>query len=322
VKLVQDADTAKPVTVNAVMIHMHGDSLVEASRQVVITRTDLVARADSAFLDARTDHETMRLMFTPSVEGTTGRKFHLDGQVIDAFSKSRKLERVIARGKGHATSQDLQINADTIDLRMKDDFLERAFAWSRPGQAHAVSPGQSMLADSIDVVMPKQKVQIVRSFGRAFAQADADSVRFRTTEKDWLRGDTITAFFDTTTAKDTSSTPPIRQILAFHKADSARAYYHLAPSDTAVRVPAITYVVGRQIQLDFDNRKVAKVIVQDSVAGIYAEPKRDTTSTKGAAKPAGKSGTPAKPPVKPPTGKPPATAKGLAKPPTRDSFLP
>src|ERR1051326_8741217 len=78
VKLVQDADTAKPVTVNAVMIHMHGDSLVEASRQVVITRTDLVARADSAFLDARTDHETMRLMFTPSVEGTTGRKFHLD----------------------------------------------------------------------------------------------------------------------------------------------------------------------------------------------------------------------------------------------------
>jgi hypothetical protein len=320
VTLVQSGDTAKPVTVNAVLIHMHGDSLVEASRKVVITRSDLIAHADSAFLDGRADHESMRLMFTPVVEGTTGRKFKLEGKLIDAFSRSRKLERVIARGEGHATSQDLEITSDTIDLRMKDDFLDHAIAWSHVGQAHALSPGQSMVADSIDVTMPKQKVQVVRAFRRAFAQADADSVRFRTPEKDWLRGDTITAWFDTTATKDTSSTPPIKQIVAYQKADSAQAYYHLAPSDTGLRVPAITYVRGRQIQLDFDTRKVAKVFVQDSVAGLYLEPKRDTTTAKGTGKGAA---TKKKPPATPAaTKKPPTTAKPPAATKPRTDTLP
>src|SRR5206468_1254546 len=207
--------------------------------------------------------ETMRLMFTPSVEGTQGRKFRLEGEVIDAYSKNKKLDRVIARGKGHAKSQDLDIVADTIDLRMSNDALEHAIAWSRKGQAKATSPSETIVADSIDVVMPKQKVQVVHAVGHAFAQADADTVRFRTTEKDWLKGDTITAWFDSTATKDTSSTPPIKQIIAMHHADSAQAYYHLAPSDTAVRVPAISYVRGRQIRLDFENRKVALVAVRD-----------------------------------------------------------
>src|SRR5439155_12583302 len=56
-------DTGKPVVVNATTIFMSGDSLTYASRKVVITRPDLIATSDSAFLDGRTGHETMRLMF-------------------------------------------------------------------------------------------------------------------------------------------------------------------------------------------------------------------------------------------------------------------
>src|SRR6185295_15018434 len=117
--------------------------------------------ADSAFVDGRSNNETMRLMFKPSVEGREGRKFRLEGDVIDAYSKDRKLQRVLARGKGHATSEDLDIAADTIDLRMSNDMMERAIAWSRNGQAKATSPGQVITADSIDALMPGQKLRVV-----------------------------------------------------------------------------------------------------------------------------------------------------------------
>ena len=296
-------DSAKPVSVNATTIYMRGDSLIYASRKVVITRVDLIAHSDSAFLDGRSSQETMRLMFTPSVEGLQGRKFRLEGEIIDAYSKQRKLERVIARGKGHAKSQDLDIVADTIDLRMSNDALEHAIAWSHDGQAKATSPGQIIVADSIDVLMPKQKVTVVYAVRHAFAQSDPDTIRFRTTEKDWLRGEMITAWFDTTATKDTSSTPPIRQVLATHHADSAQAYYHLAPADTAVRSPAISYVRGREIRLDFENRKVALVAVRDSVAGIYIDP-QDSTKVAKATK--GKSSSGKSPLGKSPTGKPTA----------------
>src|SRR6185436_7069519 len=126
------------------------DSLIYASRSVVIDRNDLVAKADSAFLDGRANAETMHLMYKPTVEGREGRKFKLEGDVIDAYSKDRKLQRVVARAKAHALSQDLDLVADTIDLRMSNDAMERAIAWSKSGQAKATAPGQAITADSID----------------------------------------------------------------------------------------------------------------------------------------------------------------------------
>jgi lipopolysaccharide export system protein LptA len=305
-------DSAKPVAVNATTIYMRGDSLIYASRNVVINRADLITHSDSAFVDGRTGTETIRLMFKPSVEGLSGRKFRLEGDIIDAYSKNRKLDRVIARGKAKANSQDMDIVADTIDLRMSNDAMERAIAWSHGTQAVAKSPQETITADSIDVRMPNQKVRVVYAVRHARAEADADTVRFRTKERDWLRGETVVAWFDSTAkpgAKDTSSTPPLQRILASHSADSAQAYYHMAAADTSIREPAISYVRGREIRIDFANRQVAMVSVTDSVTGVYLEPKRDTTKTapKGRA-PARSTG--AKAPVKPPATvapkKPPA----------------
>ena len=304
----------KPIVVNATAIYMRGDSLIYASRNVVIDRSDLIARSDSAFLDGRVGTETMRLMFKPSVEGREGRKFRLEGDIIDAFSKNRKLQRVIARGKGHATSQDLDIVADTIDLRMTNDMMERAIAWTRDGQAKATSPGQVITADSIDALLPGQKLRIVYAVRNARAEGATDSLRFKTSERDWLRGDVLTAWFDTTVttdsaaAKDTSSkTPPIDKILTTHKADSAQAYYHMPASEPSCREAAISYVRGREILIDFDSRKVGVVSVRDSVVGMYLEPKCASAKADS---------TKAKPPAKPPVGIKPSIRQS-ANPPIR-----
>src|SRR4051812_23581704 len=281
----------KPIIVNAATIYMRGDSLIYASRNVVINRSDLIAKSDSAFLDGRVGTETMRLMFKPSVEGREGRKFRLEGDIIDAYSKDRKLQRVIARAKGHATSQDLDILADTIDLRMSNDMMERAIAWTRGGQAKATSPGQVITADSIDALMPGQKLRLVYAVRNARAEGEADSVRFHTKERDWLRGDVVTAWFDTTATTDTGKTPPIDKILTTHKADSAQAYYHMPASEASCKEAAISYVRGREILIDFDNRKVGVVSVRDSVDGMFLDPKCQSTKVDSSK---------AKPPKKPP----------------------
>jgi hypothetical protein len=275
-----------PTVVVADHVKMDGDSLIYAGGQVVITRPEIAATADSTFIDE--GKETMRLMRNPHLKGTKSRPFTL-------FSRNRKLQRVLANANATAVSDSMTLTSDTIDLRVKNDLLDHAYAWGAKSRARVVSPSQNMLADSLDVSMPGQRIQLVRALRRALAEGKTDTVRFQAEKPDtldWLQGDTIVAHFDTLPVKDTSKTPSIKQLLALGHASSL---YHLAPSDTGERRPAINHVTARIITIDFDQQKVATVTTVDSVSGIYIEP-HDTTSrnTKATTTP-GK--TPAKPTV-------------------------
>jgi hypothetical protein len=263
-----------PVTVLANTVVMDGDSLIYGSGDVFIQRPELTAHGDSAFIDS--GRETMRLMRQPKVNGTRSRPFTLEGELIDSYSRNRKLQRVVARGRGVATSQDLTLRADTIDLRINDDALERAISWATPGKsAVAVSPTQHIVADSIDVRMPQQRVREVHAVRRAFAEGKADSTKFHADTTDWMRGDTIVAFFDSTTKqRDTTKSPPIRELLAL---GHARSYYNMPPQDTTQRRPALSYVTGKRIRVVFDSSQVSTVVVYEQTGGVYLEPSSDTT---------------------------------------------
>ena len=262
-----------PIDVVANTIFMDGDSLIYGSGAVQITRTAVNATSDSAFINSGT--EFMQLLRNPVVNGTRGRPFRLVGERIELFSKDKKLQRVISQSKAQANSQDLTLRSDTIDLRVNNDSLERAFAWG-PSRAHAVSSTQNMIADSLDVHMPAQRVREVRLLRKAFAEGKADSTTFKADTTNWIRGDTIFAYFDTLPPVDTSKGPEIRKLIS---KDSAEAFYNLAPSDTSLHRPAINYVRGREITINFDSSKVSNIAVEGRVAGIYIEPSADTTRT-------------------------------------------
>jgi hypothetical protein len=192
----------EPTRITANLITMDGDSLVYATGNVNITRTDLEARGDSVFMDS--GREFARLMREPRIVGKQRRPFTLEGLVIDLFSRRRQLERVVSMASARATSEDLRLESDTIDMRMSadsvDNAIERVFVWGR-SRARAVSPERDILADSLDVRMPRQRLREVYAVGQAFAQTAPDTTRIRTaTDRDWLRGDTIIARFDTTSA--------------------------------------------------------------------------------------------------------------------------
>jgi lipopolysaccharide export system protein LptA len=258
-----------PLLVDANTVTMVGDSLVYAAGEVVVTREDIIARADSMHLD--TEREYTILLRRPSIEGRRDRPFTLYGDRIELTGRSKKLDRVLSSGRARAVSEDMILTSDTIDLRVVVDLLQRAIAWG-PSRARAASATQQITADSIVVDMPNQRVREMHAVRRAIAEGRPDSTRFRADTTDWMRGDTIVARFDTSATRDSArgGTTRIRELIA---KGSARSYYHLAPADTAMHAPAINYVVGREITVAFENQQVATVTIRDKASGVYLEPK-------------------------------------------------
>jgi lipopolysaccharide export system protein LptA len=256
-----------PTTVIANTVTMDNDSLVYASGRVVITRTDVVSNSDSAFMDV--GREYARLMKSPQIEGRGDEPFTLTGTLVELYGSRRTLSRVVSSERARAVSRDVTLTADTLDLRLSDSKMDRVHAWGR-SRARAVSPEYDIVADSLDVRMPGQRVREVFAVRDAFAQSAPDSTRVRSTEKDWLRGDTILARFDTSAApRDTSRRPRIRELIAH---GNARSYYHIATREGREAPPGINYVRGSVITLDFENQEVSRVTITDQAAGVYLEP--------------------------------------------------
>jgi hypothetical protein len=280
-------DTAHVV---ANQITMEGDSLVYASGRVQITRPDLLATGDSAFMDS--GHDFARLMREPMVKGLGTRTFTLTGGVIDVYSRNRQLERVVATPSGHALSQDLELVADTVDLRVQANQLQRVMAWGK-GRARAVSPEREIIADSIDAIMPAQRVREVRALRNAYAESNPDS-GVVSTQRDWMRGDTIVARFDSLVGTDTASRPRIREIVA---EGDAKSFYQMKNSKGPQTQPTVNYVRGRIIDIIFEDRKVSTVTVTDKATGVLIEPAAEAATTK----PATPAGQPRpRPAIKPP----------------------
>jgi hypothetical protein len=305
VTLVQKDTTGRgkaPDTAHVVAntIIMEGDSLVYASGRVQITRPDLLATGDSAFMDS--GHDFARLMREPSVQGKGTRTFTLTGGVIDVYSRDRQVERVVATPKGHALSKDLELVADSIDLRMQNNQLQRAMAWGAT-RAHAVSPEREIVADSIDAILPGQRVREVRALRNAYAESNPDS-GVVSTQRDWMRGDTIVAHFDSLTGADTSTKARIREIVA---EGNARSFYQMKNSKGPKTEPTVNYVTGRIIDIIFESGKVATVTVTDKATGVLVEPATASTTDKtGGASTGNRPGSPSTQ-TKPPAGTRPTT---------------
>lgn len=270
-----DKQPPVPTEVDATTIVAEGDNLVYASGNVVIARPDLVAKSDSAFLDGT--REFARLMRTPSVENRgKGRPFTLTGGVIDLYSKNKLLERVVATPTGHVLSQDLELLADSVDLRVKENQLQEVMAWGSKSRAKSLSPDREVTADSIDAIMPGQRLKEVRAIGKAYANSAPDTAHIISSARDWMRGDSIIAEFDSAATGDTTSRPQPKRILA---KGSASSYYQMAGSGGKTKtVPNVNYVRGRIITVLFADRAVSKVDVTDKASGVYLEPVAPATT--------------------------------------------
>lgn len=268
------------VDLTANVITSRNDSLVWASGEVIIERHDVRATSDSALMDNGTGWA--RLLRAPVIVGRGERPFTMEGVIIDLWSRDRDLERVLAAGEAEVVSDSMTLTADTIDVRLAERQIERVYSWG--GRSRADSPQQRVDADSLDILMPGQRISELRAVGAAVATSRADTARVDTEEPDWIAGDTLVARFDTATVADSAAQPRMREVVA---TGSARSFYQLAPSAGAKGLPNISYNRGRVITVSFVAGEVTTVQVDERASGIFLEPVRaDTTArrpTAGAA---------------------------------------
>lgn len=274
-----------PVVLYADQVVGEGDSTFSAVGKVEMLRGEVVATGDSGYVDATRNFA--RLMRKPVVESKGTDPYTLRGRVIDMYGAGRTVDRVLAVDSATAVSRDFTVSSDTIDLRMKDNRLDRAFAFG-PAGAQVHTPERDVIADSLDIIMPGQHIRELRAIGKAYAESDPDTTLVASDRRDWLRGDTVVAQFDSIAPADTTTKTRIRQLIA---RGQASAFYQMRAENQPKTNPALNYVRGAVIQLDFTTNdstratEVSTVTVVDKAQGIYLTP-ADTTKPPG--KPAGK----------------------------------
>jgi lipopolysaccharide export system protein LptA len=289
-----------PVTMNANLIVGEGDSTYYGIGDVRLVRNDLLATGDSAVVDANKKYS--RLLRGPAIESSGSQPFTLHGRIIDLFGSGREVDRILALDSAKAVSKDLTMVADTIDLRVSNSRLDHAFAFGRTG-ATATTPERTILADSLDILMPGQRLRELHAIGKAYVESDPDSLKVKSDERDWLRGDTIIAHFDSTATKDSTSRPQMRDVTAIGQASS----FYQSPNKVDKKRPSLSYNRGRVIHLDFAKGEVETVTVVDKSSGLYLEPSNDTIPAKG-----GRRGAP--PPIVRPRRPPPDPMTGTRHP--------
>jgi hypothetical protein len=305
-----------PTVVTANRFEDAGDSLLMAWGDVQIDREKINARSDSAAFDKISERSRL-VRSAKIVNRDTAQQFTLVGDTIDLFSTDRKLNRVVARHKGVATSDDLVLTAETIDVRLKDQQLEQAFAFGT-GRAKATTPQQDVMADSMMLRLADKQLREVRAIGDAMAAGTPDSLKVRTKDKDLLRGDSILAFFDSTSVTVTSPPTPGRpdsssaRVKEIRALGNASSLFHFANAKGITTPPSINYVRGVRIFVHFDSGTVQDVRVDSAASGVFLEAAPDSLSDTTAAKSKtgrGQGSTPAVPPggqPKQPPKRPPA----------------
>ena len=298
----------EPVQVTANQITTENDSIVYAGGKVEITRSDLDARSDSAFLDS--GREFARLMIKPVIIGKGERGYTLRGRQVELYTRNRVVQRVLAQADARVTSEDMLLTADTIDLRVDGNKAQAAYVWGI-SRARAISPDRDLIADSLAVRMPDQQLREVRAFRNAVATTIPDTAKVRTGEKDWLKGDTIFAFFDSTarrrpaaplratatpapavtptptprrdsvtgpgTAADTVTVKP--QLREMQSIGHASSRYQVLTQGGTPQRPAINYSRGDRIYVILDSSGVSRVQIDEHAVGVYLEPMLDSTAT-------------------------------------------
>jgi hypothetical protein len=221
-------DTAQidtPFEIDADLIHLVGDRLLEARGRVEITRDDLLSYGDSvAFqqdVGLLTLYRNARIISPDEESGDT---LDLRADTITMILPMDVMEELNAVGRAHLLTDAVDIRGPTIRLVFTDEVLNRIVAATAalpnppegPSEVSEEAPSGGsgeegpravaeefiLTGDSIDVRLPGGELETVFAIGGGRGVSAArDSINSDDTPElirhDWIEGDTITATFVT-----------------------------------------------------------------------------------------------------------------------------
>src|SRR6476469_5174999 len=273
-----EADSAggrklEPYVIVADRVRFKGNDRIWAGGKATIDRSDFAARSDSMRLDTGKGSDGTLIGGEPILRGISADSFRLMGKRIDLALQQRELNKVAAKGQGHAVNRDWDLTADTIAIDLKTRKIERTLAWGATTRPYAVSTSYAMRPDSLALDSPGQLLQEVRGYRKAWLGGTVDSA---TKERDWMKGDTVIAHF---TPSDSAGRK--RAVLSRIEARAAAQSYHLDKNARSPRRPSINYARGDAIVVTMKptpDGGVDRVDIHGKVDGIQLEASGDSTS--------------------------------------------
>jgi lipopolysaccharide export system protein LptA len=273
---------------DAQQIEIFNEQRLRGTGNAVLTRDSL--RAAANVIEYAQDTRQLQ------VSGPRARvevpRYELYGDSITAqLGENDQIQDVLTRHKAELWSAQLDLTAPAAKLLFENGGIARVIAMDWPvlpgaepaARPHVENEQFRMDADSLDVLAPEQKITEAVAIGSAYGERltpdslkpllpEAEPEIMRLIENDWMRGDTVRAFFaeNPVAAQDTAAPKRIMERLLALGAP-AQSMYRLRDQDKPEAKLSISYLVGTAIEVRFRAGEVAEVITPDAV-GLFLEP--------------------------------------------------
>lgn len=271
-------DGGEAIGVDADETEFVGDTLAIGRGDVVISRSDFDATADSARMTAA----VARLFGRPVV---TARGMRLEGDSLHAGLAPGGIDRVHAFGDAKGEGEEVELDSDEIVVAWADGEVHRIEAFGE-GRALAGARDFVVAGDSLDVAFTAGAVDSVtavgqgRTFQLAAPRADGDALaepRISVSDPmSWIEGDSIRAWLargapapadDAESAAGEAETE-IRRLLAI---GSARSYFAAVRDSLESDRPSRNYIIGETIDIAFVDGEPEEVEAVQAI-GVFLEP--------------------------------------------------
>jgi lipopolysaccharide export system protein LptA len=272
--------------VDANSVFITGERLFKGSGNVIIKRGRMQTSSGEAEL-----HENGARLALWRTAKIVGEDYTLEADSIYGETEADVFRELRAFRQSRLDGKDVDLSASRLRILLDSGVVNRLIAVGTRGaaasgdiaRANVFTPDFNLTADSIDALSPKQQLEQVTAVGKAMGTRHADSLDAKLPElirNDWLRGDTIIAFFteasDSIKARraqnDTSFNRVLEQLIAAGASEPATALYRMRSESDTTNTPQVNYMAAKRITAKFKDGTVHDVDAVEEIRGIYLQP--------------------------------------------------
>jgi lipopolysaccharide export system protein LptA len=285
-------ESSDATIVDADMIEVLGERYFHAVGNAVMTRDSL--KASGGVIDYTTDTGALLVAQGARIEGPS---YQLTGDTVTADIAADTLRAVHARRAARLQTDQVTVEAPVIDIALVGGLVERMVAVLLADErgpdvapARVAARAFRLVADSIDVRAPAQQLEEVHAVGRAFGEMldtlpalQLPAERGAPLENDWMRGDTLRAYFaaNPEARADSAADPRVLERLVAGGVPAAALYRKRAEvtsAGTPPGAPEIGYVLANLIEVRLAEGEVSDVKAEGDVRGMYLQPRTTATA--------------------------------------------
>lgn len=282
-----DASGVDTTNVDSDRMQIIAEKMFRGWGSVDVKRGKLTSRSNYAEFDQ--DGNFMRLYGQANIVSDT---FKVTADSIDAdLVNGDTFKELRARINARIDSKSATVEAPIVRVTFDKGEVQRLIALGgakakdpKAQQAKSVSQDFTLIADSIDVKSPGQKLESVIAVGHAAGERKPDTLDAKlpaTINRDWVRGDTVQAFF-TDTKPDTARV--LQRIVANGSPASStyRLRQKVKDSQSDSTEMSVNYLTAHHIDVVMKNGAVDVVRAQGDIHGIYLQKPPKAQPAKGA----------------------------------------